>query len=117
MAESTNPDEVPPAPSTAPSMEQAMRRLRIDEDLQEDVQDAIPQAKAEAEAFLDGKLYADAQAREDAQDARGIVCTPDIIAAQLLLIDAIVHSNTDEGAEVKRTRAFGMLRRHRNQGV
>lgn len=117
MSEPTNSDEVPPAPSTAPSIEQAMRRLRIDEDLQEDVQDAIPQAKAEAEAFLDGKLYADAQAREDAQDARGIVCTPDIIAAQLLLIDAIVHSNTDEGAEIKRTRAFSMLRRHRNQGV
>ena len=99
---------------TRPTLEQALRRLRIDDDLAADVTDAIPQAKAEAEAFLDGTLYVDAQARETAQDCKGIVCTPDIIAAQLLLIDASVNNNADEGAELKRTRAFQMLRRHRN---
>lgn len=101
----------------APSIESAMRRLRIDEDLQGDVADAIPAAKAEAEAFLDGKLYATASDLHDAQDPKGILCTADIIAAQLLLVDALVNDNTDEGADLKRTRAFNMLRRHRNQGV
>lgn len=105
------------ADATVPEVDAAMRRLRLDADLQADVQDAIPQAKAEAEIFLDGKLYASAEAMELAGDARGIVCTPDIIAAQLLLIDALVNSNSDEGAEIKRTRAFDMLRRHRNQGA
>lgn len=105
------------ADATVPEVDAAMRRLRLDADLQADVQDAIPQAKAEAETYLDGKLYASASDMEQAGDAHGIVCTPDIIAAQLLLIDALVNSNSDEGAEIKRTRAFDILRRHRNQGA
>lgn len=109
-------EEVPQVPC-APSLDSAMRRLRVDDELREEVADAIPQAKAEAEAFLDGTLYASAAAKQAAQDCRGIVCTPDIIAAQLLLIDALVNSNTDEGADLKRTRAFSMLRRHRNLGA
>jgi|GEM_PF-1712837 len=124
MTEPTDDLETPPpvevdAPTDpcAPSIESAMRRLRIDEDLRDDVADAIPAAKAEAEAFLDGKLYATAQALQDAQDPKGILCTADIIAAQLLLVDALVNDNTDEGADTKRTRAFTMLRRHRNMGA
>lgn len=110
-------EEGVPADPCAPTLDAAMRRLRMDEDLQEDVADAIPAAKAEAEAFLDGKLYATEQELREAQDPKGIVCTADIIAAQLLLVDALVNDNTDEGADLKRTRAFNMLRRHRNQGA
>ena len=119
MTEPTDLETPPPAEAdpTIPTLAAAMLRLRIDDDLSGDVEAAIPQAKAEAEAFLDGTLYPSAEAREAAADAKGIICTPDIIAAQLLLIDTIVHSNTDEGADLKRTRAFNMLRRHRNMGV
>lgn len=94
-----------------------MLRLRLDDDLADDVAAAIPQAHAEAEAFLDGKLYASEQARADAQDARGIVCTPDIMAAQLLLVDALVADNAEGDVETKRARALSMLRRHRNMGA
>ncbi|BBL25361.1 Uncharacterised protein [Comamonas terrigena] len=103
--------------AVAPTPGDAMRRLRLDDDLAEDVEAAIPQALAEAEVFLDGKLYATAQAKADAQDLRGIVCTPDIIAAQLLLVDALVADNGEDAVETKRTRAFNMLRRHRNMGA
>ena len=63
------------------------------------------------------QLEDSAQDMADAQDAKGIVCAPDIIAAQLLLVDAIVNNNSDEGSGLKRARAFDMLRRHRNQGA
>lgn len=100
-----------------PSVEEALRRLRLDDDLRQDVQDAIPQAQAEAVAYLDGVLYENAAARDAAADLRGIVCTPDIIAAQLLLVDALVNNNSDEGADLKRKRAYSMLVRHRNMGA
>lgn len=102
---------------TAPSLNAAMLRLRIDDDLSADVEAAIPEAKAEAESFLDGTLYATEQARVVAQDCRGIVIKPDIIAAQLLLIDAAVGRNSDEAADLKRRRALSMLLRHRNMGA
>lgn len=108
---------VEPQVHTAPSVDEAMLRLRLDEDLQQDVEAAIPQSLAEAEAFLDGKLYDTAQAKADAGDLRGIVCTPDIIAAQLLLVDALVSNNSEADVETKRTRALNMLRRHRNMGA
>lgn len=100
-----------------PTIDEAMRRLRLDDDLRQDVVDAIPQALAEVETYLDGKLYEDAAQRETAQDLRGIVCTADIIAAQLLLIDGLVNNNSDEGADLKRSRAYRMLIRHRNMGA
>jgi hypothetical protein len=103
--------------TTAPGLDAAMLRLRLDDDLRDDVLDAIPQAKAEAEAFLDGKLYADREAMESTGDARGIICTPDIIAAQLLLVDALVANNSEDDVESKRSRAMSMLRRHRNMGA
>lgn len=101
----------------SPTVDEALRRLRLDDDLRQDVVDAIPQALAEAETYLDGKLYESAELREAAADLRGIICKPDILAAQLLLIDALVNSNTDEGADLKRKRAYSMLLRHRNMGA
>ena len=101
----------------SPTVDEALRRLRLDEDLRQDVEDAIPQACAEAVTYLDGKLYENELERETAQDLRGIVCTPDIIAAQLLLVDALVNNNSDEGADLKRARAYSMLLRHRNMGA
>ena len=56
---------------TVPTPQDALCRLRLDEDLAADVTAAIAQAHAQAEAFLDGKLYADAQGREDAGAVRG----------------------------------------------
>lgn len=100
-----------------PTVDEALRRLRLDDDLRQDVVDAIPQAQAEAETYLDGKLYVSDAERIAAADLRGIICTPDIIAAQLLLIDALLNSNTDEGADLKRKRAYSMLLRHRNMGA
>lgn len=102
---------------TAPSVDAALLRLRLDDDLRDDVQAAIPQAHAEAVTYLDGKLYATDEELQAAEDLRGIVCTPDIIAAQLLLIDALVNNNSDAGADLKRERAYRMLLRHRNMGA
>ena len=55
--------------TTRPTLESAMMRLRMDDDLMADVQEAISQAHAEAQAYLDGTLYASAQDMADAQDA------------------------------------------------
>lgn len=104
-------------PAVSPTPDSAMRRLRLDDDLAADVADAIPQAFAEAEKYLDGKLYPTAEALAAAADPRGIICTPDIIAAQLLLVDALVADNVETDVETKRERAFNMLRRHRNMGA
>lgn len=119
MTEPTDLETQPPAEAdpTTPTLEAAMLRLRIDDDLSEDVKAAIPQAKSEAEAFLDGTLYANAQAREAAADIKGIICTPSIIAAQLLLIDVLVGANDLKAQQTKREAAYSMLRRHRNMGV
>lgn len=119
MTEPTDLETLPPAEvdPTIPTLAAAMLRLRIDDDLSADVEAAIPQAKAEAEAFLDGTLYPNAQAREAAADAKGIICTPNIIAAQLLLIDVLVGSNDLKALQTKREAAYSMLRRHRNMGV
>ena len=102
---------------TVPTSQDALCRLRLDEDLAADVTAAIAQAHTQAEAFLDGKLYADAQGREDAGDVRGIICTPDIIAAQLLLVDVLVGNNDTKAQQAKRDAAYAMLRYHRNVGV
>lgn len=100
-----------------PTPEQAMLRLRLEPDVAEEVPDAIDQAQAEAQAFLDGALYEDATAVATAQDARGIVCTPDIIAAQLLLVDVLIGNNTPPDRAAKRAAAQNMLLRHRNMGA
>jgi hypothetical protein len=98
-----------------PGLEEAKRRLRIDDELAVDLQFAIDQAHAEAEAFLDGVLYADEEACGD--DAAGILVAPDIIAAQLLLADALVGSNDVQNRVNKREAAFSILRRHRRMGA
>ena len=48
---------------------------------------------------------------------RGIICTPDIIAAQLLLVDVLVGNNDTKAQQAKRDAAYAMLRYHRNVGV
>lgn len=100
-----------------PDTETALRRLRMDADLAEDLAAAIDEAHAEAVAYLDGRLYADLAELIAAQDVRGIVCTPDIIAAQLLLADVLVGNNSTQDRESKHAAALTILRRHRNQGV
>lgn len=100
-----------------PGFEEALRRLRIDNDLADDVPAAIEQAHAETEAYLDRRLYADAGALDLAADLRGMVATPDIIAAQLLLIDVLIGNNSDKERESKHAAALNMLRRHRFMGA
>lgn len=98
----------------APTAEEALQRLRLPDDLLDDVTAAIPQALAEAQDFLDGKLYESEAAK--GLDVTGVVVTPAIIAAQLLLIDALVGYNDTADQGVKRKRAFDMLRPSRNMG-
>lgn len=100
-----------------PTPEAAMRRLRLDDGLAGDLADAIEQAHAEALSHLDGALYESEAAKTAADDARGIVCTPDIIAAQLLLVDVLVGNNSVQDRQAKQTAAEAMLRRHRNMGA
>ena len=100
-----------------PTPADAILRLRLDGSLDGDIGNAIDQAHAQAVAYLDGALYADAGALEAAADLRGIICTADIIAAQLLLVDALVGRNSVQDREDKRTGAFNMLRMHRNMGA
>lgn len=100
-----------------PTVEQALRRLRLDDELSEDLRDAIDQAHAEALRVLDGKLYPDEAALIAAQDVRGIVVTADIIAAQLLLADALVGNNDQRERDSKRSAAMTILRLHRNMGA
>lgn len=100
-----------------PTPEEAELRLRLDSDLATDLPTAINQAHAEAQAFLDGTLYVDQAAADGAADPRGIVCTPDIIAAQLLLVDVLVGNNSTQDRQDKRAAALTILRRHRNMGA
>lgn len=100
-----------------PTPAEAILRLRLDDSLDGDLNSAIAQAHAQAVAFLDGSLYDDAAAREAAADLRGIVCTPDIIAAQLLLVDVLVGNNGLQDKDAKEKAAYNMLRFHRNMGA
>lgn len=94
-----------------------MLRLRLDSELEGDLPAAIDQAHAQAVKYLDGKLYSDDSALIAAQDVRGIVVTDDIVAAQLLLVDALVGSNDLKERESKTGAAHNILRQHRNQGA
>jgi hypothetical protein len=111
-----------------PNLEAAMVRLRIDSDLAEDLDRALGEAVAEAEVYLDGKLFASADDRAaavaaattdeaKAEAARGIVVTEDIHAAMMMLADAAVGDNDQANRESKRTAATHILRRHRNKGT
>lgn len=100
-----------------PTAEEAMARLRLDADIATDLAAAIDQSHAEAIAYLDGQLYADQAAIDTAADPKGIVCTPDIVAAQLLLVDVLVGSNSPADREAKTTAAHRILRPHRNMGA
>jgi len=100
-----------------PTPADAILRLRLDDSLDGDIGNAIDQAHAQAVAFLDGALYEDAAAREAAADLRGIICTPDIIAAQILLVDVLVGNNSTQDRERKEAGALNMLRMRRNMGA
>lgn len=100
-----------------PEVEEALRRLRIDDDLADDVPFAIEQAHAETEAYLDRRLYADAGALATAVDLSGKVVTADMIAAQLLLVDVLICNNSEKERENKHAAALNMLRRHRFMGA
>lgn len=97
-----------------PTTEQALLRLRLDADLGDDVKDAIDQAHGQAEKYLDGPLVETIDADSD---PKAVLCTPDIIAAQLLLVDVLVGANDVKAQESKRSAAYNMLRPHRNQGT
>lgn len=125
-----------------PTVEEAQRRLRIDDALADDLALAIDQAYAQALTFLDrDALHADAAAFKAAVDAAraaldaetdeeaalqladdlariqtGMVVTPDLIAAQLMLIDVLVGANSLQEREGKQTAAESMMRRHRRAG-
>lgn len=100
-----------------PTPAEAIARLRLDDSLGDDLTGAIEQAHAQAVQFLDGQLYADQAALDAAADVRGVICTPDILAAQLLLVDVLVGNNTLQDREAKEAAAQRMLRPHRNMGA
>lgn len=100
-----------------PTPEEAQTRLRLDSALAGDLAAAIDQAHAQAVKYLDGALYADQAALTTAADPRGIVCTADIIAAQLLLVDVLVGNNSAADRDDKRVAAHNILRPHRNLGA
>lgn len=100
-----------------PTKDQALQRLRLDDSLADDVADAIEQACALAEKYLDGPLFVNEQAAADSGNPKAIVCTADIIAAQLLLVDSLCGPNSVAEQTAKRQAAYEMLRIRRNQGV
>lgn len=104
-------------PAVKPTAEEALLRLRLDPDLSVDVTNAIPQAYALTVKFLDGPLFETAQAAEASGNPKAIVCDECIIAAQLLLVDALAGPNTSKEQAEKRKAAFDMLRLYRNQGA
>ncbi|RMX06717.1 hypothetical protein D8I35_09455 [Corticibacter populi] len=105
---------------TQPTVEEALLRLRLDADLVDDVANAIPQARAQVESYLKGPLCADAEAVAAAIAAgsrNATLCTPDVIAAQLLFVDVLVGSNDIQAQESKRTAAYAMLKPLRYMGI
>uniref|UniRef100_A0A1A7GE34 Phage gp6-like head-tail connector protein n=1 Tax=biofilter metagenome TaxID=1070537 RepID=A0A1A7GE34_9ZZZZ len=104
-------------PAVKPSLEEALLRLRLDPDLSADVTNAIPQVFAETVRYLDGPLFQSAEEATASADPKAIVSDECIIAAQLLLIDALVGTNTTKEAAEKRGAAYSMLRMYRNQGA
>jgi hypothetical protein len=108
--------------SITPSIEEVQTRLRLDDALIEDVQSAIEQAHAAQLAHLDrAALHPDADSLAQAKAAdplhSGIVVTPDLIAAQLLRIDALVGANTMDDRDAKEAAAQRMELRHCKVGA
>lgn len=105
-----------------PTIEQAAQHLRLDYYESAALQDAIDQAYAELLAMLDCQALhataADLAAAIAADPAHvGMVCTADLIKAQLLLIDVGVGNNDDKAAERKQTAAVNLAQRHRRMAV
>lgn len=105
-----------------PTLDEVQTRLRLDDALMEDVQGAIEQAYAGQLAHLDrAALHPDSASLAAAVAAdpahTGMVCTPDLIAAQLLRIDALVGANTVADRDAKETAAQRMESRHARVGA
>lgn len=107
--------------SVKPTPDQAIQRLRLDDDLTVDLQYAIEQAHAQMLEHLDRHvLHADESELEAALATdpahTGAVCTPSLIAAQLLLIDVLVGSNSAQERESKEEAAKRLMRPHVRMG-
>lgn len=105
-----------------PSLDDVQTRLRLDDALIEDVQSAIEQAHAAQLAHLDrAALHPDAASLAAARAGdplhTGMVVTPDLIAAQLLRIDALVGANTMADRDAKEAAAQRMEHRHARVGA
>jgi hypothetical protein len=107
-----------------PSTSEAQRRLRLDDDLDvtSDLQQAIEQAHAQVLQILDRTVLHPTQLELLSallldEFHNGIVCTPDIIAAQLLLVDTLVGANSQQDRDAKAKAAQNMLWPHRRVGV
>lgn len=103
-----------------PSTADAQRRLRLDDetDVTIDLESAIEQAYAQTlQALCRTALHPDAASLLAALVIdplhNGIVCTHDIIAAQLLLTDALVGANSMADRDAKSSAAHSILQPHR----
>ncbi|WP_395026593.1 hypothetical protein [Comamonas odontotermitis] len=104
-------------PAVKPTKEEALQRLRLDDGLAGDVEGAIEQAHAQTLKYLDGPLFATQEAADASGNPKAILCTADIVAAQLVLVDVLCGPNSVEDQDRKRTAAYNMLRLHRNHGA
>lgn len=105
-----------------PGLHEAQNRLRLDDAVSEDLASAIEQAYAQQLHHLDRKaLHPDAAhlaaALQADPDHTGIVVTPDLIAAQLLRVDALIGANTMEDRDAKEKAAERMEQRHARVGA
>lgn len=107
-----------------PSTAEAQIRLRLDSDalITQDLESAIEQAYAQTLTMLDrSALHENTAQLEAALEVdplhTGMVCTADIIAAQLLLVDALIGANSLKDRDEKSKAALYILYPHRRLGV
>ena len=105
--------------STRPAPLLVCDRLRIEPgtELAAQVPDLIEQAHAEMLACLDRAVYPTAAALSASGDARGIVITPDLLNAQVLLVGVYLDGPGTQEAERQHAAAMRLLQRHRLMGV
>lgn len=105
--------------STRPAPSLVCDRLRIDagDALAAQVPALIEQAHAEMLAVLDRAVYPDAVAQAAAADPRGILITPDLLNAQVLLVGVYLDGPGTPEAERQHAAAMRLLQRHRLMGV
>ncbi len=105
-----------------PSLQEAQTRLRLDDAVLDDLASAIEQAYAAQLHHIDrAALHPDAADLATALAAdpahTGMVVTHDLIAAQLLRIDALIGANTMDDRDAKEKAAERMERRHIRVGT